>query len=250
MTSIKLSKRLQMVADFVSEGTVAADIGTDHAYVPIYLVGNKHHPSALAMDVKEGPLKRARENIKKYHLEDKISVRLSHGLSALCENEAESILIAGMGGPLMASILTEGRHLLPQVKELILQPQSELFAFRKYLQEHGFFIEKEDMVCEDGKYYPAMRVLPSRCFDHFKKENPTEPVLAVDEPWSEIELLYGRHLIESRHPVLKEYLEKERRKLHQILSTLEANGSEKTKKKREEIKKKIEQNVSCASRLA
>ena len=105
---MQLSKRLQALADLVSQDHVLADVGCDHGYIPVFLIQNQRRPKAIAMDIGEGPLKRAQENIRSYGLEGYIETRLSDGLSKLQPGEADTILISGMGGPLMEKILTEG----------------------------------------------------------------------------------------------------------------------------------------------
>ena len=106
---MQLSKRLSAVASLITEGSRLADIGTDHGYVPIALVENGSIPSAVAMDVNKGPLERAQEHIREKHLEDRIKTRLSDGVKALEEGEADAVLIAGMGGMLVIRILDAGR---------------------------------------------------------------------------------------------------------------------------------------------
>ena len=154
---IQLSKRMSALASLVTEGSRLADIGTDHGYIPIALVQKGRIPSALAMDVGKGPLSRAREHIHSQGLDTYIETRLSDGLTELHEGEADTVLIAGMGGMLMKRILEGGGHCLSSVGELILQPQSEIHLVRKFLAEHGYQITDEDIVLEDGKYYPMMR---------------------------------------------------------------------------------------------
>ena len=105
---MELSKRLQAVADLVTAGCRVADVGTDHAYIPIALVQEGRIPGAVAMDVNTGPLERARLHVAENRLEEKIELRLSDGLAALSPGEADSVVIAGMGGGLVIRILTEG----------------------------------------------------------------------------------------------------------------------------------------------
>ena len=150
---------MKAVASMVTTGGILADIGTDHAYVPIALVQRQKIKGAIAMDINEGPLARAQEHIRAARLEEYIQTRLSDGAEALLPNEADSILIAGMGGELILHILTEGESVCSTAKELILQPQSEIHKVREYLRQHQYKIEDEDMVCEEGKYYPMMREL-------------------------------------------------------------------------------------------
>ncbi len=157
---MQISRRLQAVADMVTSGSRVADIGTDHAYIPIFLMENGIIPRAVAMDVNAGPLARARAHIEARGLSEKIETRLSDGLTALAPGEADCIVIAGMGGPLTVRILTEGKDRLAGCRELILQPQSEIRLVRAYLEQKGWRIVREEMVCEDGKYYPMMRAVP------------------------------------------------------------------------------------------
>ena len=110
--------------------------------------------------MNRGPLERAQEHIRRLHLGEYIETRLSDGLSALAPGEADSMAAAGMGGPLMQRILEEGREALSGMKELILQPQSEISAFRRWLLQNGYRIAAENMVLEEGKYYVVMRAVP------------------------------------------------------------------------------------------
>ena len=106
---VKLSNRLSAVASFVTDGNVLADVGTDHGYIPIYLLQEKRIKKAIAMDINAGPLQRAKEHIALYGLKDYIETRLSDGVEALMPGEADTILIAGMGGGLVMHILEDGR---------------------------------------------------------------------------------------------------------------------------------------------
>lgn len=203
---LKISKRLQAVAELVPEGSRLADIGTDHAYIPIYLYQKKKIPLAIAMDIGKGPLERAKEHILRYGCEACITTRLSDGMEALQPQETDCIVIAGMGGGLILHILEEGQRTARAAKKLVLQPQSEIPKVRSYLAEHGYVTDAENMVLEDGKYYPMMRV----------SYQPNEPV--NDAP---IDFLYGKGLLRSRHPVLLSYLKKEKRQLEEILKNLQ-----------------------------
>ena len=162
---MKLSERMKAVAAMVTNGNVLADVGTDHGYVPIMLVQRGFVPSAIAMDINEGPLQRARENVLLYQLQEKIDTRLSNGVEALTDGEAESIVIAGMGGELIIRILTDGEKICKSAQELILQPQSEIQKVRKFLREHEYRIVDENMVFEEQKYYSVIR-----CSLHSRRE--------------------------------------------------------------------------------
>ena len=149
---MELSKRLQAIADMVTTGSRTADVGCDHGFVSIYLYENKIAPKVYAMDLREGPLQRAREHIEAKGFSDYIETRLSDGVEALAAGEADTLICAGMGGRLMAEILSKGHEKAAMMKELILQPQSELRYFREFLRQNGFAIVKENMIKEDGKF--------------------------------------------------------------------------------------------------
>ena len=186
---MELSKRLHAVAGLVTEGASVADIGTDHGYIPIYLVENGVAGKAIAMDINEGPLERAREHIAEHGLAHRIETRLSDGLEALKTGEADTVIAAGMGGGLVIHILEACPEITADVKDFILQPQSEIARVRRFLNENGFISIGEDMIEEDGKYYPMMKMAHG-----------------TEERYSEIELLYGRRLLREKHPVLHRYL--------------------------------------------
>ncbi|MBT9777968.1 SAM-dependent methyltransferase [Clostridium sp. MCC353] len=220
---MKLSRRLEMVASFVEPGSRIADIGTDHAYVPIWLVEEKRAVSAIAMDVRPGPLERAQNHIKTYGMEGRIETRLSDGVSRLKPDEADTVIIAGMGGELVIHILEEGRHVWNSVKTWILSPQSELGKVRRYLEEQGFCIVKEDMTCEEGKYYTVMKVVRGSMF--LEKE---------------AYYLYGRYLAEHKNPVLKEFLEKETLLYQKVLEQLSLHETEANRGRKQEIIRHLE----------
>ena len=149
---MQLSQRLSSVASMVTAGNCLADVGTDHGYVPIYLYERNVIPCAIAMDVNKGPLERAALHIAESGMKNVIETRLSDGLTALKAGEADSIVIAGMGGPLMIRILSAYPEVTASAKELILQPQSEIAEVRIWLYEQGYEIVEEHMVFEEGKY--------------------------------------------------------------------------------------------------
>ena len=197
---VKISNRLTTAAALVTQGYTLADVGTDHGYIPIYLLQQKKIPSAIAMDINEGPLERAKEHIALYGLQAYIQTRLSDGVAALKPGEVEAVLIAGMGGGLVMHILKDGEKVCQSAKELILQPQSEIERVREFLREKGYTILAEDMVYEDGKFYPMMKV-------QYQGENENAQKASEVLKLSD---LYGGLLLQNRHPVLKTFLEKEK----------------------------------------
>ncbi|TAH71178.1 MAG: SAM-dependent methyltransferase, partial [Anaerolineaceae bacterium] len=155
---MQLSKRLHAVAEMVTPGNRVADIGCDHAYTTIYLLIKGISPFVVAMDINQGPLDRAKENVERFGLADKVSIRKSDGLKKLHVGEVDTIMMAGMGGRLMLQILTSCMKISSSAKELVLQPQSEINLVRKTLKELGYIIIKENMLKEDGKYYVIMKL--------------------------------------------------------------------------------------------
>lgn len=203
---------MQAVASMVTAGNRLADVGTDHGYVPIVLVQEGKVPEAIAMDINAGPLERANEHIAENHLQDKIRTIQCDGLAGLKPGEADTILIAGMGGELVIHILSEGETVCRAAKELVLQPQSELHKVRSYLRMNNYRIVDEDMILEDGKYYPMMRVVTDYHNDCWDKMEASV-VAACD--------IYGPLLLKNGNPILRKYLVREFRQLQNICSSLE-----------------------------
>lgn len=155
---MKLSPRLKAAADMVRCGKKIADIGTDHAHLPIYLAENGICTEAVASDVRPGPIANAKINIENAGLSDRISTRLASGLDKVAPDEADDIIIAGMGGILIAELLEKAEWLKDKNKHLVLQPQSHAEVLREFLIKNGYRIEKEE-ICEDaGRIYCVMSV--------------------------------------------------------------------------------------------
>ncbi|MCI5857378.1 MAG: class I SAM-dependent methyltransferase [Agathobacter sp.] len=242
---ITLSKRMETIASMITPGGVLADVGTDHGYIPIYQVQLHRNPHAIAMDLRKGPLERAREHIGQYGLTGQIETRLSDGVAALKPGEADSIVIAGMGGELILHILGEGETVCRQAKELILQPQSEIAAVRRCLREQGYCINAEDMVVEDGKYYPMMRV----CWRGLSKKDELPGDGNTDKP-SVLEDLYGPFLLRNAHPVLQQYLCYQREQLLTILKELKKQpDSEKIRGRMLQLEQQLSWNETAGQRM-
>ncbi len=231
---VRLSQRMQALADMVTPGSVLCDVGCDHGFLPIYLVQKGTIPKGIAMDVAPGPLSAAREHIAAEGLAEKISTRLSDGLCKLQREEADCVLIAGMGGGLVLHILSESREKASDLKELILQPQSELYEVRKYLFQEGYELLEEDMVLEDGKFYPMMKV---RYAGVVPENAPSVRQISSDPESMEQGFYFGSLLIRDKHPVLKQYLLREQTIQQKVLNQLDAQPStEAIKKRRQEVK--------------
>lgn len=148
--------RLSLCADMVRRGSRLADIGTDHGYLPIELCLSGRIPSALACDINPLPLRSAEENIARFGLSDIIQTRLSNGLAEVASEEADDIVIAGMGGELIRDILSAAPWVKDGSKRLILQPMTRHAELTKWLYENGFKILRQDAAFDEGKYYTAL----------------------------------------------------------------------------------------------
>lgn len=153
-----LGARLQKCADFIREGKTVADIGTDHGYVPVYLLQSGKVPFAVAADINEAPLESAKNNALRCGTADKMRFVLSDGLHEIAPDEADDILIAGMGGELILHIISEAPWLCAEEKHLVLQPMTTAVQLRRGLAALGFAVEREDAVLDSGKIYSVMSV--------------------------------------------------------------------------------------------
>ena len=140
---IELSPRLRLAADLVPEGARLADVGTDHAYLPACLLMEGKIPSAIAADLREGPLSRARETAAEYGCGDRMAFRLCDGLSGIRPEKTDAVVIAGMGGETIAQILEAAPWVRTRKIPLVLQPMSSIPELRQRLGEDGFHILEE-----------------------------------------------------------------------------------------------------------
>jgi len=228
-----LSERLMMSIGMIPEGKVVADVGCDHARVAIWLVKNEIAPRVIATDLRPGPLSHADANIAYFHCEDKIETRLSDGLENLKPSEAEVILIAGMGGALTVHILSEGLERIQEATDLILQPQSERGAVRKFLLSHSFAITEEACCVEDGKFYNSIHAVNLR-------KLPEAEFTGEATDYKPAELEFGKLLLQEQNPVLYAHLKNEYRKALIVKENLERNDTESARERlpgfREEMK--------------
>lgn len=193
---MELTARLRSVAEQVPQGSTFADIGTDHAYLPVWLLLNGRIDRAIAADLREGPLNRARETVAQFGLDGRVSFRLCDGLTGIKPDEADSIAIAGMGGETIAAILAAA----PWTKEnklLLLQPMTSFPDLRLWLQQNGYQIEKECISREGNRLYSCLAVRAGEM-----------------EPMTPAELWVGK---QSDAPLRAEFLELMRKKVERAL---------------------------------
>ncbi len=215
---MQLSDRLSKIVSMVTKGLNVADVGTDHGYVPIALVRENISSKVIAMDVNKGPLIKAESNVKEAGLSEYIDLRLGDGLEALKPDEADCVVIAGMGGLLMQRILTEGEDVVEKLQEMVLSPQSDIDVIRRFIEDHGFMIREEDMLIEDGKYYTIIKAVKGSA-----------------DTYSDIELKFGRCLLQAKDDILFSYLNKQKKLLSGILDNLKEKGTASSINRAEEI---------------
>lgn len=202
---LELSKRLAAVARHIPKDAVIADIGTDHAYLPVYLIQQGRVQKALAGEVTLGPYHAAQETVRSCKLEQKIDVRLGNGLGVLQPGEADVAVLAGMGGKTIINILMAGHEVLKDLKRLIVQPMRDVAAVRRWLVRNGWCFVDEEMVYEDGHYYVIIA-----------SEKGTEKI--VDEFIFEV----GPRLLDKQDDTLVDYLKKRSADIDTVLKRLEA----------------------------
>ena len=227
--TVVISNRLKCLTEMVTLGNTVADVGCDHGFVSIYLVQNKISPKVIAMDVRTGPLSKAQEHIALYDLNDYIETRLSDGLTAFSAGEAQTMICAGMGGKLMQKILSAYVEKSKSFKELILQPQSELQEFRYFLRHEGYKIVEENILCEDGKYYFPMKVIPVG--------DMQETELTDNELFDK----YGELLLKQKEEGLREYLLYKQNTLSLIEDELSKQKKERAQSRLTEIREELQE---------
>ena len=220
MKLVQLSERLLAAAGMVTKGNIVADVGCDHAYTSIYLCQAGIAPKVIAMDVNKGPLVGAKAHVEEAGLSENIDIRLSDGLQKLIPGEADSVLLCGMGGLLMIKILSDYPQVTASLKELILQPQSEVGEVRHFLHKQGYEITKEHMLKEDGKFYVMMRAVKSEVPQAYE---------------TECDYIYGKLLLEEKNPVLLEYLDREHRLRADVLTALSGQDTENARARKESL---------------
>jgi len=218
-----LSERLLAVASFVEQGAVVADIGSDHAYLPSYLIKEGIIQKAIAGEVAIGPFESAKNNVVRQGIENRVTVRLGNGLAAVDENDrVDTITIAGMGGSLIATILTDGIEKLLGVKRIIVQPNIHAKGIREWATVNGWKIVNEEILKEDGKIYEVLVLERGTVI------------------YDELELLVGPFLLEEKNDSFIEKWRGEIIQWNQVLKAIEqASETPETLKKIEQLTRNI-----------
>ncbi|MGJ8728932.1 tRNA (adenine(22)-N(1))-methyltransferase [Listeria aquatica] len=209
MNEQKLSKRLEKVAHFIEPQSRIADIGSDHAYLPCYAVLKGFASFAIAGEIADGPFRSAQDQVEKTGLLAQISVRKGDGLEVLePSDEVDTVVIAGMGGPLIANILENGKRKLARVKRLILQPNIAAKRIREWGAREQFQITAEEIIEEDHKIYEILVL-----------ERSNEPV-----DYSEDELFFGPLLLKEKNAIFRTKWQHERDTWKKITENIEKQG--------------------------
>lgn len=228
---MRLGERLQTIADMVPEASILADIGTDHAYLPIYLVEQKRVSRAIAGDIHHGPFLSAKNAVADTQLEQYIAVRQGNGLDVLNPGEADVVVIAGMGGANIIDILSSRPEITAKLKRVILQPMIAASLVRIWLYKNNWKIVAEELVEEEGKMYQIIAAEPGT-------DCQIEAVLYE----------IGPLLWKNKHPLLKRHIQELLRHLHGVLSAMadskEAVNSEKYKAFTKKLND-LEDKMSC-----
>jgi tRNA (adenine22-N1)-methyltransferase len=224
MNEFKLSKRLEAVASVIPKGATLADIGSDHAYLPIHCYLKGIVPSAIAGEVVEGPFQTAKKQVSRIDLHKWIDVRKGDGLAVISQGEVNVITICGMGGALIASILESGKDKLTGVDRMILQPNISAISVRKWLLHNDWKLIDEKIIEEDDKIYEILIAEPGDPSSPYTLANLTK------------ELLLGPFLLKEHSQVFMKKWMFEKVNWERILSQLEsAAPSTEVDEKKEEL---------------
>ncbi len=227
MTDHVFSRRIETIAKYINNKSTVADIGTDHGYLPLYLLQNNFDVDIIAADIRKAPLEKAKKNAREAGLEDRISFCISDGLEGIDE-KADTFVICGMGGYVIMHILERalesGR--ISGNAEFVLSPHSDEKALREFLYKNGFRTEDEEMLREKDFYYMIIH-----CIYDGKKRRESEAVYS-----------YGRQPLLEKQPALREYLIREKRILSEVAERLKEAGSENALDKLKEISDKLQVN--------
>lgn len=225
---IKLSDRLQSIADFIEPGESVADIGTDHGFLPIALWERGTSPHVILSDINSGPLEKARANIEKHYPDKDFDVRIGSGIQTIRPAEVDNIVIAGMGGLLIAEILGDDLTKSKSFRKLILQPRNDQDKLRQWLLENGFSITDEILVRERKYLCEIILAVPTKA--------GTGTIL----PNNAIDLEISPILFTKKDPLLVEFIENKIRIESKVYEAIQAgavrNKAEKLKESEERIK--------------
>jgi len=227
---VKLNERLLAVAKLMLRGQPAADIGTDHSYLPVYLIINGVCPAVIATEKARGPFNNACQLVELLSLDRKIDMRLGPGLTVLKPGEAATVAMAGMGGHVIRDILEASPEVAATSQRLVLQPQKNVPLLRQYLQQSNWRIVEEDIAFDHGFYYEIIAA------------EPGSMQLREDE------VLFGPCLLGRPHPLLSQYLGLQLADMQSLLDQLEGKAGSEAEERRVNLQNRVNriQNILAA----
>jgi tRNA (adenine22-N1)-methyltransferase len=242
LNMLKLSKRLEMIAKQVPAGSRLADIGSDHALLPTYLVQQGQVTKAIAGEVNPGPFQAASKQVNEAQLIETIEVRLGNGLEVLAPGEVDVITIAGMGGALITSILEAGKTKLTGVGLLVLQPNVGEANVRTWLMANGWILTSEQILEEDNKIYEILTAVPAALTKLTNEDiYQTRELPEGLEANKELLLKLGPYLIEQKSEVWHRKWQFELGKLEMIRRQLSLSALEESRQKQQEMEQEMKQ---------
>ncbi|UTR17072.1 tRNA (adenine(22)-N(1))-methyltransferase TrmK [Salipaludibacillus sp. LMS25] len=228
MNHEKLSKRLKRVSDHVPFGARVGDIGSDHAYLAVYLVQSGKCPFVVAGEVNKGPLSSAKAHICSNGLTDKINAKLGNGLEVLENEDINTVVIAGMGGPLITTILEEGKERLDLVERLVLQPNVAADHIRRWLMGNNWDLIDEEILEEDGHVYEILVAEKGSGLSPYEKKD------------LEKQLWLGPYLLKNKNTAFEKKWKRERQQIEKINQQLAFSGkNELLKEKKQQLSLKM-----------
>ena len=227
-----LSKRLLEIISFVGKNSRVADIGTDHGYIPVYLIQNNISQKVIATDISLASLNKTVTYVNSLHLNDKIDTRFGDGLDVIEPNEVDTVIIAGMGGVLISKILDNNKEVCDTVENFILQPMVASRELRQYLVENGYEIVNESLAKEGRRFYEIIQAKRGKGNIH-----------------KDLHYDVGHKLIEKEHPLVKEFVDFKINEIEEILSKLGLDDTDKTVERRKELTKKLEEYKEVAKQI-
>lgn len=226
-----LNNRLRSIVNMLEKTNTVVDVGTDHGYIPIYLVANNICKKVIATDISKASLDKAKKNIKFENLSDYIELRKGNGFSVLSKDEANIAIVSGMGGNLIRDILLDSIQIVKELDFLILQPVQNPEVLREFLVKYGFIILDEDLCIDEGKYYEIIKVkfgnIEVTDYDTFYEISPI--------------------LLARKHPILKAYIKHKINNYEKILVSINSNTESSILRITEvQVKiKKLKELLSC-----
>ncbi|SQB34725.1 tRNA (adenine(22)-N(1))-methyltransferase TrmK [Clostridium perfringens] len=235
---MELSKRLKRIAEHVDKCESVADIGTDHGYIPIYLVKEGICKKAIASDINKGPIEKAKVNVAFEGVSNKVKCLLGPGLNPLKVGEVNGVILAGMGGNLTRDILLADMDKVKKYDFIILQPAQNPEVLREFLYKNDYEIIDEDLIKDEGRFYELFKV---------KYNENSEKLVFEDELEYEVSPL----LREKGHPLFKEFIEEKINRCETILSFIKED-TEAAKKRKSDLEEKINKLnlLSCYEKIA